>query len=252
MALRFSAWRSKLIEASQQGRVLHLALNRPEKRNALNSQLCRALVEAFAQANLDPSIGAVVLSGKGPAFCAGMDLKEAAESGEDSFADVHERLFSIIDRARKPIVAAVHGAVAGGGAGLAANAHIIIAAPDAKFGLTEIRIALWPVLIFPSIALAIGERKATELSLTGRFFDAREAQQYGLVSEIAEDPLARARALAAEIAAFSPNAIAKGLDYSRRIRNMSRDQAAIEGRKTRGELMAHPDFAKAVQAFLTR
>lgn len=245
-------WRSKLIEASQQGRVLHLALNRPEKRNALNAQLCRALVEAFAQANLDPSIGAIVLSGNGPSFCAGMDLKEAVEAEGDPFADLHERLFSTIDRMHKPIIAAVHGAAAGGGTGLAANAHIIIAAPEAKFGLTEIRMSLWPVLIFPAIALAIGERKATELSLTGRFFDAREAQQYGLVAEIAEDPLARAKALAKDVAAFSPNAIAKGLDYSRRIRQLTREQAAAEGRKTRAELMCHPDFARSVEIFLAR
>ena len=81
-----------MIEASQHDRVLHLALNRPEKRNALNTQLCRALLEAFAQANADPSIGAILLSGNGPSFCAGMDLQEASRNiGEDNFADLHEK-----------------------------------------------------------------------------------------------------------------------------------------------------------------
>jgi enoyl-CoA hydratase/carnithine racemase len=241
-----------LIEASQQGRVLHLALNRPEKRNALNSSLCQALVEAFAQAGHDPSIGAIVLSGNGPSFCAGMDLKEALESEDDPFAELHERLFSILERTRKPILAAVHGTLAGGGVGLAANAHIVIAAPDTKFGLTEIKIALWPVLIFPSVALAIGERKATELALTGRLFDAREAQQFGLVAEIAENPLARAQALANEIAAYSPNALAKGLDYSRRIRRLTQEERAAAGRQTRADLMSHPDFAKSVKQFFAK
>lgn len=240
-----------MIEASQQGRVLHLALNRPEKRNALTGGLCAALVEAFAQADADPSIGAIVLSGNGPSFCAGMDLREARESDCDRFADIHERLFSTIERIHKPIVAAVTGTAAGGGAGLAANAHIVVAAPDARFGLTEIRIALWPVLIFPVVARAIGERRATELSLTGRYFDAREALAFGLVGEIAEDPLARAQALAGEIAAFSPHALSIGLDYSRRIRNMTREEAGALGRQTRAQLMSHPDFVKAVRAFFS-
>ncbi len=238
-----------MIEASQEGRVLHLALNRPEKRNALNASLCRALVEAFIQANADPSIGAIVLSGKGPAFCAGMDLKEALEAGEDQLAEIHERLFTLLDWTRKPILAAVHGAAAGGGTGLAANAHIVIATPDARFGLTEIKIALWPVLIFPAVAVALGERKATELSITGRFFDAAEAQRFGLVSELADDPIVRALALAKDIAEFSPNALALGLAYSRRIRNVSRQQAGEVGRETRAQLMSHPDFSEAVQAF---
>jgi methylglutaconyl-CoA hydratase len=178
-----------------------------------------------------------------------MDLKEALEARDDRTAGIHERLFTVLDWTQKPIVAAVHGAAAGGGTGLAANAHIVVAAPDARFGLTEIKIALWPVLIFPAVALAMGERKATELSLTGRFFDAHEAQQFGLVSEVVENPLARAKSLAKEIAEFSANALAKGLAYSRRIRNMSRQESGQAGRETRAQLMAHPDFARAVKAF---
>lgn len=241
-----------MIEASQQGRVLHLALNRPEKRNALNTSLCRALIEAFAQANPDPGIGVILLSGNGPAFCAGMDLQEALNSGDADLAALHERLFTVIHRTSKPIVAAVQGATVAGGTGLAANANILIASPDAKFGLTEIKIGLWPVMVFRSIVLAMGERRATELSLTGRFFGAQEALAYGLVTEIVEDPLARARTVAAEIAAFSPNALSKGLDYARRIRNLSWEEAGELGRQTREGLMAHPDFATGVEAFLQR
>ncbi len=241
-----------MIEASQQGRVLHLALNRPEKRNALNTELCRALLEAFAQADHDPTIGAILLSGNGPAFCAGMDLKEALEQGDDNLADLHERLFSVIERTRKPIIAAVHGAAIGGGTGLVANAHIVIASPDARFGLTEIKLGLWPVMIFPAVALAIGERRATALSIAGRFFDGTEAHQYGLVTELSENPLDRAEDQAEEVAEYSANAMSLGLAYSRRIRNMPAKEVAEEGRRTRAELMAHPDFAKGVETFFNR
>ncbi len=241
-----------MIEASQHGRVLHLTLNRPEKRNALNASLCRALVEAFAQANADPGVGAIVLSGNGPAFCAGMDLKEALEIGDESLWPLHERLFSAAERAAKPILAAVQGTTAGGGVGLAANAHIIVAAPDARFGLTEIKIGLWPVMIFPAVALAVGERRATELSITGRFFSAQEALAFGLVSEINENPVERALALAADIAAFSANALTQGLAYSREIRNLDPQKTQEAGRRTRARLTGHPDFTAGVKAFLDR
>jgi enoyl-CoA hydratase/carnithine racemase len=242
-----------LIKASQQGRVLHLELNRPEKRNALNTSLCRALVEAFAQADADPAIGAILLSGNGPAFCAGMDLKEAAnEAGSTDLNAIHNWLFTVIDRIHKPTIAAVHGAVVGGGVGLAANAHIVIASPEARFGLTEIKIALWPVMIFRAVVLAVGERRATELSLTGRMFSAQEALSYGLVTEISDNPLARAQAVADEVSRHSAHALARGLEYSRSIRGLSWADAGELGRTSRDELMAHPDFAKAVAAFLNK
>jgi enoyl-CoA hydratase/carnithine racemase len=246
----------KLIEASQQGRVLNLTLNRPEKRNALSMELCRALVEAFAQANHDPSIGAIVLSGKGPAFCAGMDLKEALnearQKGDEELATLHERLFTVADRATKPIVVAVHGAVAGGGVGIAANSHVLIASPDARFALTEIKIGLWPVMIFPALSLAMGERRTMELSLTGRFFSAQEAHDYGLVTEMADDPLARAREVADQLGAFSANALAKGMAYSRSLRHKTSEEANALGRKARAELMLHPDFENGVNAFFRK
>ena len=172
-----------------------------------------------------------------------MDLKEALDTDGDQLAGIHERLFTVLAWTKKPILAAVHGAAAGGGTGLAASTHIVIAAPDARFGLTEIKIALWPVLIFPAMVKALGERKALELSITGRFFDAAEAKQYGLVSEINEDPKQRALQLAAEISSYSAHALSKGLDYSRGLQS---------GRETRAQLMSHPDFQRAVQAFFTR
>lgn len=229
------------IETSWSGRVLHVALNRPEKRNALNAQLCRELIES-----LEADAGAIVLSGNGPSFCAGMDLHETAH------AELHEQLFTAIRRLRRPLVAAVHGAALGGGTGLVANAHIVIAAPDAKFGLPEIRIGLWPVLVFRAIALAIGERRATELSITGRTFSAQEALAWGLVSEIAESPLQRALELASSIAQSATGVIAAGLDYVNQIRGMNWDDAGSLGRDVRQRMLAGDEFGQRSRAFLER
>ncbi len=239
-----------MIEVTRSGRVAAIALHRPEKRNALNAELCRALVQAIDEADADAEVGSILLRGHGAAFCAGMDLREAVETGSGELAGIHERLFTTIVRVRKPIVAAVHGAALAGGTGLAANAHVVVAAADARFGLTEIRIGLWPVLVFRACALAMGERRATELSITGRVITAAEAQNYGLVTEVAEDPLARAREIAATVSAYSTFALRTGLDYVQRIRGLGWSEAGAIGREAREQLMGHADFAAGVQAFL--
>src|SRR5438105_4724909 len=175
---------SDLLLTHRHGRLLQLTLNRPDKRNALNAALCRAIIDAVTHAAADRSVGAIVLSGEGKAFCAGMDLKEMAEDDDTSRVDVlHEQLFTLGARIGKPLVAAVQGAALGGGTGLVANCHVVIAGEDAIFGLTEIRLGLWPFLIFRSVMAALGERRTIELALTGRTFSAAEAREIGLVHE---------------------------------------------------------------------
>jgi enoyl-CoA hydratase/carnithine racemase len=241
-----------LIELKQEERVLTITLNRPERRNALNLKICRDLTEAFDRADTDRKVGAIVLNANGPVFCGGMDLKEVLEINENQLVAVHERLFTTIQRMRTPIVAAVHGSALAGGTGLVANAHIVIAKPDAIFGLTEIRIGLWPVLIFRSVAHAMGERRTVELALTGREFTAVEAFDYGLVTEIAEDPLERATELARVLSGFSPIALKAGLDYVHQIRGLDWENAGRVGRVTRDRLLSSDDFKEGSRAFLEK
>lgn len=238
-----------MITVSQLGRVCHIVLNRPEKRNALNLPMCRDLVAAIEAAERDPGIGAIVLSGRGPSFCAGMDLKDSLTSDPEELASIHRALYSTIDRLRKPLIAAVHGAALAGGTGLAANAHIVIAHPDARFGLTEVRIGLWPVLIYKAMELAVGRRRTLTLSLTGGEFNADEAQQYGLVTEIAIIPLDRAMELATQIAGYSPTAIFCGLEYAQRVRGCDFNQAGEIGSKLREGLLTGGDYREGVAAF---
>jgi len=241
-----------LIEVKQESRVRTITLNRPEKRNALNLNLCRELTEAFDRADSDRSVGAIVLNANGPVFCGGMDLKEVLEINENQLAAIHERLFTTIQRVRTPIVAAIHGSALAGGTGLVANAHIVIAKPDTVFGLTEIRYGLWPVLIFRSVAHAMGERRTVELALTGRDFSAAEALDYGLVTEIADDPLQRATELAVILSGFSPIALKAGLDYVHQIRGLDWEHAGRVGRVTRDRLLSSEDFKEGSRAFLEK
>jgi methylglutaconyl-CoA hydratase len=241
-----------VIEISRLDRVASFSIDRPEKRNALDSATCRELLGAFSQAEADPAAGAILLGGNGSAFCSGMDLAEVLAADQDDLVNLHERLFTTIQRARKPIVAAVHGVALAAGMGLAANSHIVVAGPEARFGLTEIRVGLWPVVVFRAVSRAIGERRATELSLTGRIIGADEALQFGLVTELADDPKMKAFELAQKLSRYSPIAMATGLEYGEHIRGLAWTEAAPIGLSTRADLMASEDFTEGVRAFLEK
>src|ERR1017187_397975 len=230
-------------------RVLRVTLNRPDKRNALNSELCLELTRVLDQAGADASVGAILLCANGAAFCAGMDLHEIGPSTTEGIDIAHEQLFTIGARLAKPIVAAVGGAALGVSPGLVANCHVVIASEAATFGLTEIRLGLWPFLVYRAVSAALGERRTTELALTGRIFGAGEL---GLVHEVAEDPNQRAGELAAQIAAFSPTSIRSGLGFVRETRGLNWEQAGLAARRVRGQVFASPDFQEGIRAFRER
>lgn len=242
---------SESLQINHKGRVVELVLNRPERRNALNMELCTALSAALEDAERDPGVGAVLLCGNGKSFCAGMDLNEVVSPGGGDINDVHERIFSAGIRMTKPLIGAVHGAALAGGTGLAANCHIVVASHEATFGLTEIRIGLWPFVIFRTIVAALGQRRATELALTGRIFPAAEAREYGLVHEVVEagGTMARAREIAGAIAEASPTAIRAGLQFVRDARGKGWEEAGELARHMRNEIFHSTDFQEGIRAF---
>jgi enoyl-CoA hydratase/carnithine racemase len=231
------------------GRLLRLALNRPDKRNALNLELCRALVEALEAADRNPDVGAILLTGNGKSFCAGMDLHEIAEADTGPISQVHEQLFTLGARLGKPLIAAIHGAALAGGTGLVANCHIVIASADATFGLTEIRLGLWPFLVFRALTAALGERRTVELALTGRVFNAAEARELGLVHEISADPAARALEVAGTLAESSPSAIQSGLRCVQEVRGKDWKLAGEIAQRARREIFETADFQEGIRAF---
>jgi enoyl-CoA hydratase/carnithine racemase len=240
---------SEILQITQLGRIVRIALNRPESHNALNSDLCRELVEAINRANRDPHVGAIVLTGIGDSFCAGMDLKELGNVSLETINNVHEQLFTLSMRLGTPLVAAVNGLALGGGTGLVANAHIAIASDRAKFGLTEIKLGLWPFLVFRCVQTAVGERRAIELALTGRVFDAKEAYALGLIHEIVPDCNQRAMEIAEALTRSSPTAIRSGLDFVQEVRDKEWDAAGLIARRIREEVFESADFLEGVRAF---
>jgi enoyl-CoA hydratase/carnithine racemase len=230
---------------------MRLVLNRPEKRNALDGALCRELLLAIDQGDDDRTVGAILISGAGKSFCSGMDLDEMLTPAEESLGPLHERLFTFGRRVTTPVIAAVHGSALAGGTGLAANAHVVVAAADAAFGLTEIRIGLWPFVVFRAVAAAVGERRAVELSLTGRIFDAREAAGMGLVHFVAPEGELESYSeeLAARIAGASSVAVQAGLGYVVEAGELDNEEAGKTAHRFRQELFRSADFAEGIQAF---
>ena len=237
------------IEVLGAGRLMRVALNRPEKRNALTAAMCRELVGALESADRDPAVRVLLLEARGKSFCAGMDLAEIGPESAQEITSAQEALFTIGTRLSKPLIGAVHGAALGGGTGLVANCHIVVAAGDATFGLTEIRLGLWPFLVYRAVALAVGERRALEMALTGRTVGADEAGRLGLVHEVVADPQARAEEVGTTLAAWSPTAIRTGLEFLRESRDKDWAEAGRIAARMRDEVFKSEYFREAVKAF---
>lgn len=224
---------STLLQIRREGVVDHVVLNRPKVRNAFNEDLIADMAAWAARAGHDAGLRAAVLSGAGAVFCAGADLewmsKMAAYSQEDNIRDATAAasMFSAWDSLPFPVIARVHGAAIGGGAGLAAIADIVVASSDATFGFTEVKLGLLPAIIAPYVLAKIGRSAARELFLTGRRFTAAEAKQIGLVHAVvpAEQLDATVQQYLDEILGAGREAIAASKALIRRIYSCSPEEA---------------------------
>ncbi len=164
-------------------------MNRPEKRNAFNSQMVEDLTAAF-KALLDHSCRSIVLTGEGPAFSAGADLEYMSEmkeySKEENYKDAMKLagLLDLIYTHPKPVIARVHGPTVGGGVGLVAACDIAVAKQGAFFMFSEVRLGLAPAVISPYCIRKLGESRTRELMLTGDRFNADKACEYGLIHRV--------------------------------------------------------------------
>lgn len=170
-----------------------VSLNRPEVHNAFDPEMVAALTNVLEAIAQDDSIRAVVIAGEGKSFCAGADIAHMRKSAKFTKAQNYRnatesaRLFHALYTLNKPTVAAVHGAVRGGGCGIIAACDIAIAARTATFRLSEVKIGIIPAMISPYIIAAMGERQARRYMLSGEEFDAAEAWRTGLVHDIVEE-----------------------------------------------------------------
>jgi methylglutaconyl-CoA hydratase len=236
-------------------------LNRPEVRNAFNETMIAELTQAFRAADADKSIRVVVLAGHGPAFCAGADLnwmkKMAGYSLRENQADAMAlaAMLNTIYMMKKPTIARVHGPAFAGGMGLVAACDIAIAAQEAEFCLSEVKLGLTAATISPYVVAAMGERYARRYFLSAERFTAAEAFRIGLVHDLAtmEELDASVNALLAHLLAASPAAIAASKELIRAVARAPIDQKLIADTAARiAAARASTDGKEGIRSFLEK
>ena len=252
-----------ILDIQEQGGVLRLTMNRPERLNALNPALATALRECFQGLYRRNDIRVVILQGAGASFCAGLDLKEQQPGKEVGTSDMLAVQYSIRDimlamrRCPQPIISIVQGAASGGGFALALASDIRLATPDARMNASFLRIGLTGCDMGVSYFLPrmVGSSVAAQYLLTGRFMDAARAHALGLVSTVA--PLSElqqeAQALAEDMLRTTP----LGLRFTKEALGLSLDMGSLEAvmaMEDRQQVLCTQteDFQEGLQAFLQK
>src|SRR3989454_2371474 len=224
------------LRLERDGQVLRVTLSRPERRNAFDSALIAGLTEAFANVG---DVRAVVLAGEGESFCAGADVEWQRAAIDLSFDENVEdamrlyRMCDAIDRCPAPVIARVQGYALGGGSGLTACADVALAAPDAVFGFSEVKLGIIPAVISPFVLPKIGAH-ARRYFLTGERFDAETALRIGLIAEVADDLDAAVDRVVSELLTAGPEAV-RGVKRLIRERPGGEETAQIAARLRAGE-----------------
>ena len=236
------------LRIERDGHVLRVTLARPDRRNAFDADLIRALTEAFTDVG---DTRAVVLAGEGKSFCAGADVewqRSAIDlSYEENVKDALRlyRMCEAIDHCPAPVIARVQGYALGGGSGLVACADVAIAAPDATFGFSEVKLGIIPAVISPFVLPKIGAH-ARRYFLTGERFGAEAALRIGLVHEVADDLDSAVERAVGELLTAAPGAV-------REAKKLIRERpAGEETARIAARLRAGDEGQAGLRAFLER
>jgi methylglutaconyl-CoA hydratase len=246
------------IRIETQGGITRIRLNRPEVRNALDDRLISELTRAFT--SLDASTRVVVLSGEGKVFCSGGDAewmrKSKSFSAEENRKDAAAlaAMLQAVDECPCPVIAQVHGAAMGGGAGLVAVCDVALAVEGTQFGFPEVRLGLVPAVISTFLLPRIGVRAARRYFLTGERFGASEALALGLVHEVLSPDAVEARiaALCGEIFQGGPKALGIAKRLLRDVAGLPRAQAIEETIRVIADLRVTPEAQEGLSAFLEK
>lgn len=236
-----------------------ITLNRPEKRNAISYELIDELLRALEEVNRGGA-QVLIITGAGKAFCSGMDLDNLAaitsRTPEENLNDSETmaRLFRGIYEFPKPTIAAVNGAAIAGGCGIATMCDFTLAAQEAKFGYTEVRIGFVPAIVSTFLIWQVGEKHARDLLLTGRIIDALEAHRFGLVNAVLPQPdlLPRARALANEIMQSSPSSVRATKALLLSYVKDALDRQVAQAVRDNARIRTTNDFHEGIASFLEK
>lgn len=245
----------------KEGRISEIILNRPEKRNAFNSELVSELTAAFKELDESNKTRVIILKANGPAFSAGADLAYLQQLQKNTFEEnlvdsgKLKNLFEFIYYSRKPIIAQVEGPAIAGGCGLATICDFVFAKPDVTFGYTEVKIGFVPAIVMFFLLRKVGESVARPLLLSGKLISAEEALAKGLIYEIVNEGdineyvYAFAEKLASET---SPQSIALTRQMISEIQNMETEEALRYAARQNALARSNEDCKKGINAFVNK
>jgi methylglutaconyl-CoA hydratase len=251
-----SSFTTLRIEAD--GPIARVILSRPDVRNAFNAQMIAELTTCFAELGRSDELRAIVLSGDGKVFCAGADVNWMRASAEASEGENQEdarrmaAMFRTIDECPAPVVGRIQGVAFGGGAGLAACCDVVVAAEDARFSFSEVRLGIVPAVISTFALAKIGVGRARRWFLTAEVLSAAQARDSGLVHETApaEELDARVEKIVAALAANGPRAVREAKALIRRVATMDREAALEHCARTIARVRVSPEGQEGLRAFL--
>ena len=241
-------------------KIARVALNRPEIHNAFNEVMIAELLEVFQKLKDDEKLRVVILTGEGKSFCAGADIhwmkkmkNYTYEQNVDdalALANLMYEMFSF----PKPLVGRINGAAIGGGTGLVSVCDIVVAAEDAKFSFSEVKIGLVPACISPYILNRVGFTKANMLFLTGERFDAHRALNVGLVDEVVPLSILDSRVdkLAEQLISSGPQALATAKKLLRDIPHMAMEEKRRHSAEVLAKLRISDEGQEGLAAFLEK
>jgi methylglutaconyl-CoA hydratase len=237
------------LRIERDGLVLRVTLARPERRNAFDAELIRELTEAFVDVG---DARAVVLAGDGESFCAGADVDWQRSAIDLSYEENVEdalrlfRMLDAIDSCPAPVVARVQGYALGGGSGVVCCTDVAVAAPDAIFGFSEVKLGIIPAVISPFVFRRIGTAAARRLFLTGERFDGETALRIGLVHELTGELDTAVERVVGEVLGAGPEA-------TRAAKQLIRDQpGGEEAARLAAKLRTSPEGQEGLRAFLDK
>lgn len=239
--------------------IVTVTFNRSERRNALTPQMIDELIATLDDLS-NRNSGVLILTGRGPAFCAGLDLEHLqalireAPSQRNIDTERMARLLRSLYDLPLPTIAAVNGHAIAGGMGLATVCDFTLAVPEAKFGYTEARIGFVPAIVSSFLMLQVGEKQARDLLLTARLITAEEAQQMGLVNEVVRESglMERALRLARQLLKNSPSSMRATKQLLSAHVKAQLDRQLKDAVEMHASVRSTEDFREGISSFLEK
>jgi len=252
---------SDRVTINVENHIADVRFNRPEKMNALDPEQVDAIIDATDRLSAMDDVRAIVLSGNGKSFCAGLDMSSFSKPA--TTASLTERVYGNANkyqhvvmqwrRLAAPVIAAVHGACVGGGLQFASAADIRVATPDSKLSIMEMRWGLIPDMgSYSTWRSFVRDDILRELTYTNRIFSGEEGKELGFVSHLAADPLARAMELAQEIAGKNPDAVKAAKRLMNKLPDMNEDEILMMESVEQEAVGKRPNQKEAVMSFLEK